>query len=251
MLVRRGFRPMPSEPDLPFPPALDAIERERLCALLGHYGFRLFLRGAIQRPDGFVPAEATRYVDASRAAAMAEQLRALGLAERLADGRHRLLYRARSFGGTLEWYVAEELRRRFGFEVATGVKLRGARAGGDLDVLAAAEGRLVFLELSSSPPRHLLGAEVRSFFERLKALRPDLALFVMDTALRLSDKIVPMLQEEIARRSGRAAPRARQVVREVWALAPRLYALNAKADLIRNVGRALSAGLREMAPDYP
>jgi hypothetical protein len=29
----------------------------------------------------------------------------------------------------------------------------------------------------------------------------DLALFVVDTALRLSDKIVPMLTDELARRS--------------------------------------------------
>jgi hypothetical protein len=251
MLIRRGFRPMTTEPDLPFPSALDEGRREGLLALLGHYAFRLFLRGAIQRPDGFLPAEATRYVDAARAGAMAEELRALDLAEELPGGRYRLARRARSFGGTLEWYVAEELRRRFAFDVAAGVKLQGARVGGDLDVIAVAEGRLVYLELSSSPPRHMLEREVKAFFDRLKALRPDLALFVIDTALRLSDKIVPMLREEIARRTGATPPRARRVVREVWGMGPRLYAVNAKADLMRNIARALADGLREAAPDYP
>jgi hypothetical protein len=251
MLLRRGVRPISTEPDLPFPDALDEERRERLLALLGHYAFRLFLRGAIQRPDGVLPAEATRYVEAAHASALAEELRALDLAEQLSGGRYRLIHRARSFGGTLEWYVAEELRQRFAFGVAAGVKLRGARVGGDLDVVAVAEGRLVYLELSSSPPRHMLEREVRAFFDRLKALRPDLALFVIDTALRLSDKIVPMLREEIARRTGAAPPRVRRVVREVWAIAPRIYAVNAKADLMRNIGCALADGLRETAPEYP
>jgi hypothetical protein len=40
-------------------------------------------------------------------------------------------------------------------------------------------------------------------------------------------------------------------VREVWAIAPRIYAVNAKADLMRNIGCALADGLRETAPEYP
>jgi hypothetical protein len=33
----------------------------------------------------------------------------------------------------------------------------------------------------------------------------------------------------------------------VWALAPRLYAVNAKADLLGNVFRAIAEGLRTLA----
>ncbi len=75
--------------------------------------------------------------------------------------------------------------------------------GGDFDVIAAAEGKLVYLELKSSPPKNLTVAEVGAFFDRLQVLRPDLALFVVDTALRLSDKILPMLREEMGRRQCR------------------------------------------------
>jgi hypothetical protein len=247
MLARRGFRPTTSLPDLPFPPDLGEELADRLAARLGHYGFRLFLRGAIQRPAGFAPAEATRYLTTAQARACAEALLELGLARRLGSGRYRLVHPARSFGGTLEWYVARELRRRLGFDVLAGLKFRQPGVGGDLDLVAAAEGRLAYLELKSSPPRHLSESEVAAFFDRLQALRPDLALFVMDTALRLSDKVVPMLDEEQRRRWSGAAP-PRRVVRELWAFGDGLYAVNAKPDLMANVARAVAEGLRARSP---
>jgi hypothetical protein len=248
MLLRRGFRPSLARPDLPFPPDLDGDRAERLCARLGHYGFRLFLRGAIQRAEGFAPVEATRYLTPIQSKAHAEALVDLGLAERLARGRYRLVRPARSFGGTLEWYVARELRRRFGFDVASGLKFRARGVGGDLDIVAAAEGRLVYLELKSSPPKHLSGAEVAAFFGRLEALRPHIALFVMDTALRLSDKVLPMLLAEGAARRGGSAAEPRRVERELWALTPHLYAVNSKPDLLVNVGHAVAEGLRALSP---
>jgi hypothetical protein len=247
MLRRRGFHPSPGAPDLPFSPDLDAARAGQLARHLDHYAFRLFLRGAIQRPDGFRPAEATRYVGADAARAMAEELVALGLAGRAGRDRYRLLHPPRSFGGTLEWYVARELAERLGFDTTTGLRFGAPGIGGDLDVVAAAEGRLVYLELKSSPPRQLAEAEVSAFFDRVLVLRPDLALFIVDTALRLGDKVVPMLEAELGRHVGRtAAPR--RVVRELWALTPRLYAVNAKNDLVGNVARALAEGLLALAP---
>jgi hypothetical protein len=246
MLLRRGFRPKPWPPDLPFPPDFGEERRERLARRLDHYAFRLFLRGAIQRASGFRPAEATRYVEGPVARAMAEELVTLGLAARGGRFRYRLQHPPRSFGGTLEWYLARALGARLGFDTATGLRFGAPGVGGDLDVVAAAEGRLLYLEAKSSPPRQIAGEEVRAFFDRLEALRPDLALFVVDTALRLGDKVVPMLAAEIARRAGRgAAPR--RVVREVWELAPRLFAVGAKGDLSANVAAAVAEGLRGLA----
>jgi hypothetical protein len=247
MLRRRGFRPKPWPPDLPFPPGLDESARERFARHLDHYAFRLFLRGAIQRASGFRPAEATRYVEGARARAMAEALRALGLAERTRGTRYRLLYPPRSFGGTLEWYLARELSSRLGFDTAAGLRFGASGVGGDLDVVAAAEGRLLYVEAKSSPPRQISEEEVRAFIGRLEALRPDLALFVVDTALRLGDKVVPLLADEMARRSGRtAAPR--RVVREVWAVTPRLLAVGAKGHLGANLAAAVACGLRALTP---
>ncbi len=157
---------------------------------------------------------------------------------------------AKSFGGTLEWYVARELHRRFGFDVATGVKFHAPGVGGDLDVVAAAEGKLIYVELKSSPPKHLSAQEVAAFFDRLRIVRPDVALFVMDTALRLSDKVLPMLVNELTRRGGTPAVPGR-VQHELWALTPHVYAVNAKRDLLANIGRAIAEGLRALSPPPP
>ncbi|HVG60031.1 MAG TPA: hypothetical protein VNA24_15850 [Hyalangium sp.] len=247
MLVRRGFQPSLATLDLPFPPDVDEALAERIAERLGHYAFRLFLRGAILRRGIFSPEEASKYVEAARATEMAEELVALGMAAREEGGRYRLLHPVRNFGGTLEWYVARELRGRLGFEVAAGVKFHAPEVGGDLDVLAAAEGRLLYLEMKSSPPKHLAQDEVAAFFRRVRALRPHLTIFVVDTALRLSDKALPLLQAEL----GASAPEPRRVLREVWALTPYLYMVNAKQDLMSNVGIAIAEGWRALSPPPP
>ncbi|QSQ27196.1 hypothetical protein JY651_20775 [Pyxidicoccus parkwayensis] len=248
MLVRRGFQPTVAPLDLPFPEDLEPARMERLVERLGHYAFRLFLRGAILRRGPFLPAEATKYLEESQAAPFAEDLVELGLATREDAGRYRLVYPAASFGGTLEWYVARELRGRLGFDVAAGVKFHAPEVGGDLDVVAAAEGRLLYLEMKSSPPKHLAPDEVGAFFRRVRALRPHLAIFVMDTALRLSDKVLPLLQTEL---STQPPPPPRRVLREVWALTPHLYVVNARQDLLTNIGIAIAEGFRALAPPPP
>src|SRR5208283_5764396 len=102
--------------DLPFAEDLPEGTSERLSELLGHYAFRLFLRGSILLPQGFGPQDATRYLKRAQARAYAEALVKLGLAEQTSRGRYRLIRTAKIFGGTLEWYVARELNRRFGFD---------------------------------------------------------------------------------------------------------------------------------------
>ncbi len=252
MLRRRGLDPRPSATDVPFPPGLDPVLADALAERLGHYAFRLFLRGAILRPDGFAPGQPTRYLAPAKARAMAEDLVALGIAERLPRGRYRLLRRARSFGGTLEWWLARELERRLGLEVAFGVRSGAPGVGGDLDVVASAEGKLVVLEVKSSPPKHVTLAEIRAFLRRVRAVRPDVALFVVDTALRLSDKVLPMFRDALADEGGGGTPAApRRIFRETWAVTPHLYAVNAREDLLDNVCRAIAEGLRALAPPAP
>jgi len=244
MLARRGLRPSLARPDLPFPPDLAGETADRLVDLLGHYAFRLFLRGAIQRGDGFTPADTTTFVKATQAREFAESLVRLGLASASGRDRYRLVRPADSFGGTLEWYVGRELASWLGFDVATGVKFHARGVGGDLDVVAAAEGKLVYLELKSSPPKHLSEGEVAAFFDRVRLIGPDLTLFVVDTALRLSDKVVPMLAAALARH-GTSPPEPRRLERELWSLRPRLYAVNSKPDLMMNIGRAIADGLTQ------
>jgi hypothetical protein len=248
MLRRRGLAPRPARPDLPFDPGAPPAALAAIAERLGHYAFRLFLRGAILRPGGFAPREATRYVDARAARELAETCVAVGLAAPLPHGRYRLVRRARSFGGTLEWWLARELRDRLALEVATGVRTGAAGVGGDLDVVAAGEGKLVYLEAKSSPPKHVTAAEVRAFLRRVRAARPDVALFVVDTALRLSDRLLPMFADALAR-EGAGVPRPRRILRETWALGPHLFLVNAREDLVDNVCRAIAEGFRALGPE--
>jgi hypothetical protein len=241
MLLRRGLRPRPSAPDLPFPPDVEREVADRVAERLSHYAFRLFLRGAILAAGPFLPEAATRYVPAAIARRMARELATLGLAEPLLAGRFRLRWPARNFGGTLEWWVGRELARRLGFAVATGVRSGTRSVGGDLDVVAAAEGKLVYLELKSSPPKHLTRGEVRAFLRRAGALRPAASVLVIDTALRLSDKVLPMLDAELSR-DGVAPPR-RRLVRDSWRLDARLYVVSARGSLIDNIEAAIADAL--------
>lgn len=248
MLVRRGLRPEKTQPDLPFPANIPEKTADSLSARLRHYAFRLFLRGAIQQPGEFAPEKATRYLTRAQATDHAEFLATLGLAERVSRCNYRLIYPARSFGGILEWYVARELNRSYGFDVATGIKCHIHGIGGDLDVVAAAEGKLIYLELKSSPPKNLSVSEVSAFFDRVRMLRPDVILFVMDTALRLSDKVLPMLVAELELRRGEPGVAPIRVRREVWSLTPHVYAVNGHPDLVSNIGRALAEGLFALHP---
>ena len=60
-----------------------------------------------------------------------------------------------SFGDTLEWLTAEILRRELGMEAVSRVRLENAAGGGDYDVIAGAEGALIYVETKSAPPRHV------------------------------------------------------------------------------------------------
>jgi hypothetical protein len=248
MLARRGLRPSLKVPDLPFPSNISTETADALAERLGHYAFRLFVRGVIQHGEGFTPDETTRYVGAAQARAFTESLVELGVVAPVdGTGSYRLVRPADSFGGTLEWYVGRELRRWLGFDVATGVRFHARGTGGDLDLVAAAEGKLIYVELKSSPPKHLRSGEVAAFFDRVDLVRPDLALFVVDTALRLSDKVVPMLIEELARRC-ESAPAPCRVERDLWTLGRHLFVVNSRPDLMTNIGRAIAGGLLAQHP---
>ncbi len=247
MLVRRGMHPSMGPRDLPFPQDLDGPFADRIAERLGHYAFRLLLRGAILAAGPFEPSAATRYLSAEQAWCMTEELVDMGLAEPAGDHRFQLRWPARSFGGTLEWWVGRELHRRLGFDVDTGVRSGVRGVGGDLDVVAAAEGKLVYLELKSSPPKHITRAEVAALLQRVRALRPAVTVLAVDTALRLSDKVLPMLVEETSA-GGRKPPAPRRLLRENWQVAPQLFAVNARQDLIENICVAIADGLLSLTP---
>jgi hypothetical protein len=216
--------------------------RARHTALLHHYSYRLFLRDVLKQRERFTAATLARY--ASRAVAT----RYLGFLDRarliVRAGRAYRLRDARvvSFGGTLEWYVAQVLTDEFGCTAAHGLRIHGAPHGGDYDVLACAEGELLYVETKSAPPRQIDPPQLDAFLDRVDTLRPDLALFLVDTTLRMRDKLVPFFARALRARGFPVRPA--RVKREVWRLSTGLYVLNADPELRQTLGAALAAHFR-------
>jgi hypothetical protein len=217
--------------------------RERHYELLGHYSYRLFLRDVLRHGDDLRLAHLGRYVTRAVAARYLRFLLGARLIARAGPGRYRLRdRRIVSFGGTLEWYVAELLGREFGCAAAHGLRIAHAAHGGDYDVVACAEGEVVYLETKSAPPRQIVQAEIGAFLDRIDTLRPDVALFVADTTLRMRDKLVPLFAAEAARRG--LGWEASRLARETWRVGPDVFLVNADPDLRRNLGACLAAHFR-------
>jgi hypothetical protein len=217
--------------------------RDRHYRLLHHYSYRLFLRDVVNHAADLRLASLTRYSTPAVARRYLRFLLDAGLVTRIGRGAYRLGdRRIVSFGGTLEWYVAQVLAREFGCAATWGLRIRGAAHGGDYDVLACAEGSVIYVETKSAPPRQIVQGEVGAFLDRIDTLRPHAALFVVDTTLRMRDKLVPMFAAECGRRG--LAWQPERVARETWRTGPDVYLLNADPDLRSTLGVCLAAHFR-------
>jgi hypothetical protein len=241
MLQRRGFRVhrmAPRERMLVSPDDAPLVQ-DRMYELLKRYSCRLLLRDAIRIREGFRPEDLTAYCSTRAARAYCTALREIGLLVENQDGAYGLKRRSvNSFGETLEWFAAEILRREFYAEVVHGVSLRTPPPGGDFDVIAAMEGLLVYVETKSSPPRGIEAEEVAGFLERYRILAPHLALFLVDTHLRMWDKMAPILEElagGVHRDSGLAPRKVQRLEREIFHWGHRIYILNSSRGILSNL----------------
>ena len=238
LLKRRGFRVYKKEPpgDLLVP---GEPFRDGFYTSLHKYSFRLFLRDVIKHQEGFTLEEVTRYSTTQVIRTYLSYLHDIGMINEGAAGftlSHRPIT---SFGPTLEWYVAELLRREFGAEAIWGVKFRRPAVGGDYDVLAKLDGSLLYGEVKSSPPKQVTDSEVRAFLDRVQDLSPELSVFLMDTELRMKDKVVPMFEQELAKRCSEP-PAVVRIERELFGIRDKLFIVNAKESIIRNLERVIS-----------
>jgi hypothetical protein len=238
LLKRRGFQAYKKEPanDLLVP---EEPFRDSFYELLKKYSFRLFLRDVIKHQDRFTPEQVTRYSTARVIRSYLGYLRDIRLITEGAAGYVLSRRPVTSFGPTLEWYVAELLKREFGAEALWGVKFRRPRVGGDYDVLAKLDGALLYIEVKSSPPKQVMTSEVAAFLDRVDDLAPELAVFLMDTELRMKDKLVPMFEQELAKRSSEPPPVLR-LERELFHVLERIFIVNAKESISRNIGTVVA-----------
>jgi hypothetical protein len=214
--------------------------REDFYALLRHYSFRLLLRDVLVHRESFSLADLQKYCSPDTARRYLAALRRARIVASRSRTRYTLARaRVNSFGNTLEWLVATVLEREFQIPALWNVRVERLPGGGDWDVLACAEGKLIYVETKSSPPRHIDQKHVAAFFDRLEALRPDMAIFLEDTKLRMEDKLVKMFEMETARRLGPEPPAVERVEGEIFTIRNRVFLANTQPDLVRAIGTCL------------
>jgi hypothetical protein len=242
LLKRRGFRIFKQTPPedllLPAKESLDGYYR-----MLHRYSFRLFIRDVIKHQDFFKAENVTRYATAGVTADYLRYILSIGVIAETGDGYQLARRPVRSFGETLEWYVAELLKREFCFESVWGVKFKRPCIGGDYDVLGRFNGSLLYIEVKSSPPKQIYAAEISAFFDRVSDLFPELAVFFMDTELRMKDKIVPMFEQELARKYA-LPPAVTRMEKELFQIDNRIFIINAKDSIERNLEKVLNSYFR-------
>ena len=73
----------------------------------------------------------------------------------------------------------------------------------------------------------------------MKDLLPHLALFFVDTELRLKDKIVPFFETElcaISHRDDGNSPPIQKIGDEIFFASPSIYILGSKKSIVKNMG---------------
>ena len=242
LLKRRGFRIFKQAPSgdllLPAEEFLDEY-----CRMLHRYSFRLFIRDVIKHQDFFQAENVTRYATAGVTADYLRYILSIGLIAKTGDGYQLARGPVKSFGETLEWYVAEILKREFCLESIWGVKFKRPCIGGDYDVLGRFNGSVLYVEVKSSPPKQIYAAEISAFLDRVSDLLPEIAVFFMDTELRMKDKIVPMFEDELAKKYA-VPPAVTRMEKELFQIDNRIFIINAKDSIERNLEKVLNSYFR-------
>jgi hypothetical protein len=238
LLKRRGFKVYKKEPadDLLIPSKKYLAGYYRL---LHKYSFRLFLRDVIKHQEFFTLKEVTRYATPAVTTEYLEYLLSVKMLKKRAKGYALVKGPITSFGATLEWFIAEILKREFGAETVWGVKFKRPKVGGDYDVIAGFDGSLIYLEVKSSPPKQIYDSEIEAFLDRVEDLSPGISVFLMDTELRMKDKLVPMFVKELQRRY-KEPPEVQRLERELFQIEDRIFIINAKESLIQNIEKVVS-----------
>jgi len=242
LLKRRGFRIFKREPadDLLLP---DTAFIDEFYEMLKKYSFRLFLREVIKHQQSFGVEQVARYATAEVTKEYLEYLKHIGLITNAQEGFKLAKGRIKSFGETLEWFVAEIFRREFEAEAVWGIRFKRPNVGGDYDLLAKVDGSILYMEVKSSPPKQIYQTEISAFFDRIMDLSPEISVFFVDTELRMKDKIVPMFEEESGKRH-EVPPPALRLEKELFQIGDRIFIMNAKDSIPANIEKVLSRFFR-------
>jgi hypothetical protein len=237
MLKLRGFRIYKKEPSedliLPRKKYIDSyIEK------LKRYSFRLFLRDVIKHQDYFTPEKVSLYASRDVTFQYIDYLLRAGVIESIREGYRTKKRPIKSFGETLEWFIAGLLMKEFEAEAVRGVKFKRPKVGGDYDIISKIESSILYMEIKSSPPKQIYDKEIAAFLERVEDLSPDISIFLVDTELRMKDKIVPMFEAELQKRYEKTPP-VERIVKELFHIERKVFIINSKDSIEANIWTVL------------
>jgi hypothetical protein len=182
--------------DVLLPPDPEQGTLDLYIKLLDHYALRLLLREVIKARSGDDWKRGRRSVERFCSPEVVDgyldQLIGLGVLTIDSSGIPKVNKVVRNFGDTYEWYVSRVLERDFGCQAVWGARFNSQVSGGDHDVISSLAGNLLYMEVKTSPPKHIESPEVTAFVKRLDDISPDIAVFHNDTHLRMKDKLVPL-----------------------------------------------------------
>ncbi len=250
MLRMRGMKVFRKNPidRLFLPPDLPSFHKTRFYEMMKKYSFRLVLRDMIKHQARFRIQDLTHYCSPKVAQGYCDLL----LEMRVITGNGKEGYQTSvsplySFGPTLEWFIAEMFKREFASPAIYGVSMKETPSGGDYDVIAAWNRRLVYVEAKSSPPKGVELSEISTFLSRIEDLLPEVAILFNDTQLRMKDKLVVMFEEELGKRHGRRSKKlypVERLIEELFHVQHRIFIVNSKKDIGENFHLCLRDHLR-------
>ena len=231
-----------------FPTDLSPTYKTRFYEMMKKYSFRLVLRDMIKYQDRFRIQDLTHYCSSRVVQKYCNLLCEMEAIVKDGWGRYRThvspLY---SFGPTLEWFISEMFKREFASPAIYGVSVKNTPSGGDYDVIASWNQRLVYVEVKSSPPKGVELNEISTYFSRMDDILPEVSFLFNDTQLRMKDKLVAMFEEELERRHGRESKilyPVERLIEEIFHIQNRIFIVNSKKDVVENFQICLKDHLR-------
>ena len=239
MLKLRGFKIYKKEPseDLLLPSKKNYTNR--FYEKLKKYSFRLFLRDVIKHQNSFTLEKVSRFATKEVTSQYVDFLLKSGIAE---SGKkyYRLTKRPiKSFGETLERFIAKLMEKEFESETVWGVKFKRPEVGGDYDLIAKFGSSILYMEIKSSPPKQIYEKEITAFLNRVDDLSPEMSVFFVDTELRMKDKIVPMFEEALKQRNKKPPP-VKRIRNELFHINKKVYIINSKPAITANIESVLN-----------
>lgn len=241
-LKQRGFVYRSDSPTdsvlLPRPISRESLDQ--YYQQLKRYSFRLFLRDVIKYSTNFTRSDLLHYCSPRKTENYLNLLVEMGMVTSNQEGCYTLVAdNIKNFGDTLEFYIAQVMGREFLAPAAWRVQLQDVTVGGDFDLITLLSGQLVLMEIKSSPPKNVHQKVVNEFLKRCQLLHPDLAIFFIDTHLRLTDKINKMVKWGLEQPGGTTVLEPVRLQRGLFSYGSGLYTMNSKPGIAINLRSCL------------